>query len=161
MAGSDEEGHPQSHIAFWRGELAKFLYAKTEEEAISALAGALTSEVPLPDGFRHVLAAMLQNGGVVDGGTSWTIKVVRRRDTKHIRGMLGVYTQCKQVATLVSEGMLPTAACREIASRCGKSQRSLEIAYKNYRERVDMAIEEPKRRRELWGKLGDGMKKAA
>jgi hypothetical protein len=143
-----DEDPPEAHVAFWRGELARFLYAKTEEEAISALAGALRSEVPMPDGFRRVLAGMLENGGVVDGEMSWTIKVVRRRDTKHIRGMLSVYAACKEVERLVSEGMLPTVACRVVAGQCGKSQRSIEIAYQTHRKRLDMAIGEPKRRAE-------------
>jgi hypothetical protein len=147
MENSDEDA-PEAHIAFWRGELAKFLYAKTEEEAISALVGALTSEVPMPDGFRRVLAGMLENGGVVDGGMSWTIKVVRRRDTKHIRGMLLVYNQCRQVETLVKAGMSSGAACREVAEHCGKTQRSVEIAYETYRKRHHMAIGELRRRAE-------------
>jgi hypothetical protein len=144
MASSDEDAS-EAHIAFWPGELARFLYVKTEEEAISALAGALTSEVPMPDGFRRVLAGMLENGGVVDGEMSWTIKVVRRRDTKHIRGMLSVYAVCKEIERLVQEGMLPTVACREVAKQCGKSQRGIEIAYKTYRTRMEMAIGEPRR----------------
>jgi hypothetical protein len=145
---ASEEDAPEPHAAFWRGEMAKFLYAKTEEEAISALAGALTSEVPMPDGFRRVLAAMLEKGGVVDGEMSWTIKVVRRRDTKHVRGMLLVHQQCKEVEALVRGGSSPTAACREVAKKSGKSQRSVEVAYQEHRKRLDMAIGESKRRAE-------------
>ena len=124
MTIPDEEA-PEAHFAFWRGELARFLYAKTEEEAIAALVGALTSEVPMPDGFRRVLARMLENGGAVDGEMSWTIKVVRRRDTKHIRGMLSVYAACKEVERLVQGGMLRAVACREVAERLGPRSRSV------------------------------------
>jgi hypothetical protein len=147
MEGADEDTS-EPHTAFWRGELGKFLYAKTEEEAVSALAGALASDVPMPDWFRRVLAAMLENGGVVDGEMSWTIKVVRRRDTKHVRGMLAVYAQCKEIGTLIEAGMSQTAACRRVAEQCGKTQRSVEMAYGAYRERLDMMIGESKRRAE-------------
>jgi hypothetical protein len=94
----------------------------------------------MPDGFWRVLAAMLEKGGVVDGEMSWTIKVVRRRDTKHIRGMLLVHEQCKKVEALLREGSSPTAACREVAEQFGKSLRSIEIAYQEHRKRWDMAV---------------------
>jgi hypothetical protein len=74
---------------------------------------------------------MLETGGV--RGTvdpSWRIEVVMRRDTKQTRGRLAVYAECKEVHDLINRGTLMTVACREVAARRGKTQRSIEMLTK-------------------------------
>jgi hypothetical protein len=103
-----DEGERDANVAFWKTEFGKFVYAETEAEAVSVLVTALRSEEAMPDILRLVLADMLETGGV--RGTiepSWTIKIVRRRDTKQTKGRLDVYAACKEVQRLVEKGMPP------------------------------------------------------
>jgi hypothetical protein len=147
MEISDEGS--EANIAFWKTEFGKFVYAETEAEAVSVLVNALRSEEAMPDILRLVLADMLETGGV--RGTiepSWTIKIVRRRDTKQTKGRLDVYAACKEVQRLVEKGMPPAVACREVAKNLGKgkTQRSIEIAYQAHLKLMDRALGETKRR---------------
>jgi hypothetical protein len=145
---SPDEGVPEPEIEFWRREFGKFLHAKTKAEAISTLVDLLKSELPVPDIFRRVLADMLETGGVRSPDYSWTIQVVKRRDGKQTRGRLAVYAACKEVQELVDKGSLPTVACREVATRRGKTQRSVEKAYQAHLKVLDMAVGEARRRAE-------------
>ena len=88
----------EANIAFWKREFGKFVYAKTEAEAVSVLVNALRSENAMPDILRLVLADMLETGGVrstID--PSWKIKIVRRGDTMLTNMRLGAYAYCKDV----------------------------------------------------------------
>jgi hypothetical protein len=136
-------------VAYWRKEFQKFVYAKTQSEAVVALVDVLRSEFDMPHIFRLVLADMLETGGVRSSiEPAWTIQVVKRRDSKQTKSRLAVYAACKEVQGLVDQGESPTAACRAIATRSRKSQRSIEVAYQNYVALMDKMIGEPKRRAE-------------
>jgi hypothetical protein len=146
MEGSDED-LPEAEIEFWRSQFQKFVYAKSESAAVAALAEALRSDLAMPDIFRLVLADMLETGGI--RGTiepSWTIKAVRRRDTKQTRGHLAVYAVCKEVHRLVDQGALPTVACREVAKLHNRTLRSVEKSYQSYVQILDNTLGEAKRR---------------
>jgi hypothetical protein len=120
-------------VAYWWKEFQKFVYAKTQSEAVVALVDVLRSEFDMPHIFRLVLADMLETGGVRSSiEPAWTIQVVKRRDPKQTKSRLAVYAACKEVQGLVDQGESPTAACRAIASRSRKPQRSIEVAYQNY-----------------------------
>ena len=68
-------------VAYWRKEFQKFVYAKTQSEAVVALVDVLRSEFDMPHIFRLVLADMLETGGVRSSiEPAWTIQVVKRRD---------------------------------------------------------------------------------
>jgi hypothetical protein len=54
MAISDE-GERDVNVAFWKTKFGKFVYAKTEAEAVSVLVNALRSEKAMPDIFGSYL----------------------------------------------------------------------------------------------------------
>ena len=137
-------------VAHWRKEFQKFVYAKTQSEAVVTLVDVLRSEFDMPHIFRLVLADMLETGGVRSSiEPAWTIQVVKRRNSKQTKSRLAVYAACKEVQGLVDQRESPTAACRAIASRSPrKSQRSIEVAYQNYVALMDKEIGEAKRRAE-------------
>jgi hypothetical protein len=132
--------------AFWKGQFAKFVYAKTGSEAVAALAGALRSEWAMPHIFRLVLADMLEGGSVRLSEESWTIRAARREDSKQTRARIAVWQQYKEVQELINRGKLVAVACREVASRHGKTQRAVEIAYKEHADLMTKLIEEPRKR---------------
>jgi hypothetical protein len=140
--------NPAAIEAFWKGEFAKFVSAKTESEAVAALAGALRSEWAMPHIFRRVLADMLEGGSVRSSEESWAISAVRREDAKQTRARLAVWQQYKEVQELIHEGKLLAVACREVARQHGKTQRAVEIAYKEHADWMFKLIEEPRKRAE-------------
>ena len=139
---------PEEIVAFWKGEFAKFVSAKTESEAVAVLVGALRSEWAMPDDFRLVLADMLEGGSVRLDEPTWTIRAIRRQDAKQTRARIAVWHQYKEVQELINQGELMTVACREVAGRHGKTQRAVEIAYKEHAELMLKLIEEPRKRAE-------------
>jgi hypothetical protein len=141
-----DEGDGDANVAFWRGQFARFLYAATEIEAVSALADALRSDAAMPNIFRLVLADMLEGGSVRLDKPSWTIRAVRRQDAKQTRARIAVWEQYKEVQELINKGKLMTVACREVAGRHGKTQRAIEIAYKEHVDLMYKLVEEPRKR---------------
>jgi hypothetical protein len=137
--------NPEAIEAFWKGQFAKFVYAKTGSEALAALASALRSEWAMPHIFRLALADMLEGGSVRLSEPSWTIRAVRREDAKQTRARIAVWQQYKEVQELINQGKLMTVACREVAERRGKTQRAIEIAYKEHAELTFKLIEEPRK----------------
>jgi hypothetical protein len=157
MEGPDEDvpdaemiptDDPEAIVAFWKGEFAKFLYAKTESEAAAALAGALRSEWAMPDDFRLILAGMLEGVGVRLTDPSWTIRAVRRRDEKLTKVRITAWKHYREVQELINNGMLMTVACKEVARRRNKEQRAIEITYKNCAETMYQLVGEPRKRAE-------------
>jgi hypothetical protein len=141
-----DEGDSDPNVAFWRREFERFVYAATETEAVSALADALRSDAVIPPIFRLALADMLEGGSVRLSDPSWTIRAVRREHAKQTRARIAVWQQYKEVQELINRGKLMTAACREVASRHGKTQRAVEIAYKQHADLMAKLIEEPRKR---------------
>jgi hypothetical protein len=143
-----DEGDRDANVAFWQRQFERFLYAATEKEAVSALTDALRSDAVMPQIFRLALADMLQGGSVRLSEPSWTIRAVKRQDAKQTRARIAVWQQYKEVQDLINQGKLMTVACREVAERRGKTQRAIEIAYKEYAELMFKLIEEPRKRAE-------------
>ena len=146
MEISDEGS--DANIAFWQRQFQRFLYAATETEAVSALADALRSDAVMPHIFRLAIADMLEGGSVRLDEPSWTIRAVWRQDAKQTRARIAVWQQYKEVQELINQGTLMTVACREVAGRHGKTQRAVEIAYKEHAELMFKLIEEPRKRAE-------------
>jgi hypothetical protein len=149
--GTSNEGERDANVAFWQRQFAKFIYAATEAEAVSALTDALRSDAAMPDIFRLALADMLEGGGSVRlSEESWTVRAVRRRDAAQTKARIAVWEQYKEVQELIYQGKSKTAACREVANRDGKlkTQRAVEIAYNECAELLSRLNEEPKRRAE-------------
>ena len=145
MEDSDE-GDRDANVAFWRRQFERFLYAATETEAVSALADALRSDAVMPRIFRLALADMLEGGSVHLSDPSWTIRAISRWDAKQTRARIAVWQQYKEVQELINQGKLMTVACRKVASRHGKTQRAVEIAYKEHADLMAELIEEPRKR---------------
>jgi hypothetical protein len=143
---TSDEGGSDANVAFWRGQFEKFVYAATETEAVSALAEALRSDAVMPHIFRLVLADMLEGGSIRLSDPSWAIRAVRRQDAKQTRGRIAVWQQYREVRELISHGKSMTVACREVARRCGKTQRAVEIAYKECADLMTKLMEEPRKR---------------
>lgn len=139
---------PEAIVAFWKGEFAKFIYAKTESEAAAALAGALRSEWAMPDDFRLILADMLEGVGVRLPDPSWTIRAVRRRDENLTKIRTTAWKHYKEVQELINNGMSMTRACKEVARRRNKEQRAIEITYNNCADMMYQLVEEPRKRAE-------------
>jgi hypothetical protein len=146
MEISDERS--EANIAFWQRQFQWFLYAATETEAVSALTDALRSDAAMPHIFRLVLADMLEGGSVRLDEPTWTISAIRRRDAKQTRARIAVWQEYKEVQELINQGKLVAVACREVGGRHGKTQRAVEIAYKEHAELMLKLIEEPKKRTE-------------
>ena len=139
---------PEAIAAFWKGEFAKFVYAKTESEAAAALAGALRSKWAMPDEFRLILADMLEGVGVRLPDPSWTIRAVRRRDASLTKIRLTAWKHYKEVQELINNEMSMTGACKEVARRRNKDQRAIEITYNKYADTMYQLVEEPRKRAE-------------
>jgi hypothetical protein len=141
-----DEGDREANVAFWHSQFERFLNAATETEAVSALTDALRSDATMPHIFQLALADMLEGGSVRLSEPSWTIRAVRRQDAKQTRARIAVWQQYKEVQELINHGKLITVACREVASRHGKTQRAVEIAYKEHADLMAKLIEEPRKR---------------
>jgi uncharacterized membrane protein YccC len=99
--------------------------------------------------FRLALADMLEGGSVLLSDPSWRIRAVRRQDEKQTRGRIAAWAEYKEVQELINHGKLMTVACREVANRRGKTQRAIEIAYKERAALMYNFVEEPGSGRKL------------
>jgi hypothetical protein len=160
-----------TELEFWRAAFQSFVTAKSKAEAIEALSGALRSEKEMPHIFRRVLADMLETGGV--RGTwypAWKLAVVLREDVTETKIRLDSWAAYSEVQELIDKGMKPTPACREVAARRNKLQRTIEKAYEKHnaemqkimgeaRERVVPVIERSKLPAKAWRRTKPGTKK--
>jgi hypothetical protein len=139
---------PEAIAAFWKREFAKFIRAKTEREAVAALAAALRSEWAMSNDFRLTLAAMLEGLSPRLSYPSWTIRAVKRRDADITKIQSIAWKHYKEVQELINNGMSKTGACKEVAGRRNKEQRAIEISYNKHANLVRRLIEEPLKRAE-------------
>jgi hypothetical protein len=140
------EGERDANVAFWQRQFAKFLYAATETEAVSALTDALRSDAAMPDIFRLAVADMLEGGSVRPSEESWTIRAVRRRDAAQTKIKLTAWKHYKEVQGLINGGMSKTEACKEVARRRNKEQRAIEISYNKHANLMRQLVKEPRKR---------------
>ena len=107
MEDSDEDcaeiiasDDPEANVAFWQREFAKFLYAATETEAVSALADALRSDAAMPHIFGLSSQTCWRAAAFALSDPSWTIRAVRRRDAKLTKIRLTAWKHYREVQEL-------------------------------------------------------------
>lgn len=124
-----------------------FVAAESKDKAIAALVGALKSDKEMPHAFRLVLADMLETGGVRETWEpAWKLAVVPREDIKETKIRLASWAAYREVQELVDKGMKPTPACREVAARRNKEQRTIEKAYEKHKSELRQLIDDTRER---------------
>ena len=139
MFETDARDEPEAE--YWKSAFRRFVAAETKAEAIEALCSALRSDKEMPHIFRRVLADMLETGGA--RGTwypAWKLAVVLREDVKETAIRLASWAAYREVQELVDKGMKPTPACREVAARRNKEQRTIEKAYEKHKSEMQQIL---------------------
>ncbi len=127
---------PEEIDEYWGEVHHRFTNAASAEASARILAEALCSDMPLTLDQRRVFASMLLGEWPCSPGKGpkWRLAVIRRRDEKQANSQMEQLLIAAAVAGLVDGDLSVTEACRQVSKKHNRTQRSVEIIFKNHKE---------------------------